>query len=44
MAEVQAVIERNWEERDAISSATRGEVRDAVDQRLTGLRHRIAQV
>jgi 2,3,4,5-tetrahydropyridine-2,6-dicarboxylate N-succinyltransferase len=37
MAEVQAVIERAWEERDTISSATRGEVRDAVDQALDGL-------
>ena len=33
MDDVQGVIERAWEERDAISSATRGEVRDAVDQR-----------
>jgi 2,3,4,5-tetrahydropyridine-2-carboxylate N-succinyltransferase len=37
MAEVQAVIERAWEERDTISSATRGEVRDAVDHALDGL-------
>ena len=37
MAEVQAVIERAWEERDTFSSATRGEVRDAVDQALDGL-------
>jgi 2,3,4,5-tetrahydropyridine-2-carboxylate N-succinyltransferase len=37
MAEVQAVIERAWEERDTISSASRGEVRDAVDQALDGL-------
>jgi 2,3,4,5-tetrahydropyridine-2-carboxylate N-succinyltransferase len=37
MGDVQAVIDRAWEERDAISSATRGEVRDAVDQALAGL-------
>jgi len=37
MAEVQAVIERAWEERDTFSSATRGEVRDAVDHALDGL-------
>ncbi len=43
MAEVQAVIERAWEERDTFSSATRGEVRDAVDQALDGLDSRIAQ-
>ncbi len=37
MDDVQAVIERAWEERDTISSATRGEVRDAVEQALDGL-------
>jgi 2,3,4,5-tetrahydropyridine-2-carboxylate N-succinyltransferase len=37
MSDVQAVIERAWEERDSISSATRGEVRDAVDHALDGL-------
>jgi 2,3,4,5-tetrahydropyridine-2-carboxylate N-succinyltransferase len=37
MDNVQAVIERAWEERDTISSATRGEVRDAVDHALDGL-------
>jgi len=37
MSDVQAVIERAWEERDTISSATRGEVRDAVDHALDGL-------
>jgi 2,3,4,5-tetrahydropyridine-2-carboxylate N-succinyltransferase len=37
MVDVQAVIERAWEERDIISSATRGEVRDAVEQALDGL-------
>src|SRR5262245_34894606 len=37
MGDVQAVIERAWEERDTISSATRGEVRDAVDHALDGL-------
>jgi 2,3,4,5-tetrahydropyridine-2-carboxylate N-succinyltransferase len=37
MGDVQAVIERAWEERDTISSATRGDVRDAVDHALDGL-------
>jgi 2,3,4,5-tetrahydropyridine-2,6-dicarboxylate N-succinyltransferase len=37
MGDVQAVIERAWEERDTISGATRGEVREAVDQALDGL-------
>jgi 2,3,4,5-tetrahydropyridine-2,6-dicarboxylate N-succinyltransferase len=37
MGDVQAVIERAWEERDTINSATRGEVRDAVDHALDGL-------
>ena len=37
MSDVQGVIERAWEQRDAINSATRGEIRDAVDQALAGL-------
>jgi len=37
MDDVQGVIERAWEERDAISSATRGEIRDAVDHALAVL-------
>ncbi len=35
--EVQAVIERAWEERDAIAPGTRGEVRQAVDAALAAL-------
>jgi 2,3,4,5-tetrahydropyridine-2,6-dicarboxylate N-succinyltransferase len=37
MSDVQGVIERAWEQRDAINSATRGEIRDTVDQALAGL-------
>ncbi len=37
MSDVQGVIERAWEQRDAINSATGGEIRDAVDQALAGL-------
>jgi 2,3,4,5-tetrahydropyridine-2-carboxylate N-succinyltransferase len=37
MSDDQGVIERAWEQRDAINSATRGEIRDAVDQALAGL-------
>ena len=37
MDDVQGVIERAWEERDAINSATRGEIRDAVDHALAAL-------
>src|SRR6478672_12788089 len=37
MSDVQGVIERAWEERDAISNATRGEIRDAVDHALAAL-------
>jgi 2,3,4,5-tetrahydropyridine-2-carboxylate N-succinyltransferase len=37
MDDVQGVIERAWEERDAIGSATRGEIRHAVDHALAAL-------
>jgi 2,3,4,5-tetrahydropyridine-2-carboxylate N-succinyltransferase len=37
MGTIQAVIERAWEERDTISNATRGEIREAVEQALEGL-------
>jgi 2,3,4,5-tetrahydropyridine-2,6-dicarboxylate N-succinyltransferase len=37
MGTIQAVIERAWEERDTISNATRGEIRDAVEHALEGL-------
>jgi 2,3,4,5-tetrahydropyridine-2-carboxylate N-succinyltransferase len=37
MSDVQGVIERAWDQRDAISSATRGEIRDAVAEALAGL-------
>ena len=37
MGDVQGVIERAWDERDAINSATRGEIRDAVDHALAAL-------
>src|SRR5687768_11687118 len=33
----QAVIDRAWEERDAIGAETRGEVRQAVDSALSAL-------
>ena len=35
--QLEAVIERAWEERDAIAPATRGEVRQAVDAALAAL-------
>jgi 2,3,4,5-tetrahydropyridine-2-carboxylate N-succinyltransferase len=35
--DVQSVVERAWEQRDAIGSATRGEIRDAVDHALAEL-------
>ena len=34
MNDLQAIIEQAWEERDTISSATRGEIREAVDHAL----------
>ena len=34
MSDLQTTIERAWEARDSITSATRGEVRDAVDATL----------
>lgn len=34
---LQSVIDRAWEARDQVSTATRGEVRDAVDAALDGL-------
>src|SRR5262245_4249338 len=37
MGDVQAVIERAWDGRDAINSSTRGEIRDAVDHALAAL-------
>jgi len=36
-AELEAVIETAWEARDGISSATKGEVRDAVEQTLDAM-------
>jgi 2,3,4,5-tetrahydropyridine-2,6-dicarboxylate N-succinyltransferase len=36
-ADVQAVIERAWEERDSVGADTRGEVRQAVDAALAAL-------
>lgn len=36
-AELQAVIERAWDERDGIDTATKGEVRQAVDAVLAAL-------
>jgi 2,3,4,5-tetrahydropyridine-2,6-dicarboxylate N-succinyltransferase len=35
MNDLQAIIEKSWEERDTISVTTKGEVRDAVEQALT---------
>jgi 2,3,4,5-tetrahydropyridine-2,6-dicarboxylate N-succinyltransferase len=37
MGDVQAVIERAWEERHTVVNTTRGEIRDAVDHALEGL-------
>ncbi len=34
MRDLQAAIETAWEARDGVSTATKGEVRDAVDQTL----------
>ena len=34
-SDLQSVIERAWEERDAIDATTKGEVRQAVDVRVT---------
>jgi len=36
-SELQAVIERAWDERDGLGTATTGEVRDAVDNALSAL-------
>ena len=36
-SELQAVIERAWDERDGLGSGTTGEVRDAVDSTLAAL-------
>src|ERR1044072_3600616 len=36
-ADLQAVIDAAWENRDAIGAGTRGEVRQAVDEALAGL-------
>jgi 2,3,4,5-tetrahydropyridine-2-carboxylate N-succinyltransferase len=35
--QLQAVIEQAWDNRDAISADTKGEVRQAVDQALAAL-------
>src|SRR4051794_22564878 len=37
MSELQAIIERAWDERDSIGPATKGEVRQAVDAALNAL-------
>jgi hypothetical protein len=44
MSDVQGVIERAWDQRDAISSATRGEIRDAVAEALAESRELGARV
>src|ERR1051325_10493251 len=42
--ELQAVIERAWEERDSIGAGTKGEVRQAVDAAIASLDNGSARI
>ena len=35
--QLEAAVDAAWEKRDGINSATKGEVRDAVEAAITGL-------